>query len=167
LKPVPLTSHHGSEVFPAVSPSGEEIAFSWNGPAEDRAEGNANIYLISLEGGLPWGRRFAGWQMDSLPATGSRHQQHYAGGKLSLRQKCPSEHNSRSRRGAKTQRPKIEDRESRTDSTLRTCDPRSLTPPLCSSLGSHGERSSRRWFFSPGRQKTTFAEARGPVFCPA
>src|SRR5579863_4359409 len=35
LDPVPLTSDLGSEVQPTFSPDGNEVAYTWNGPAQD------------------------------------------------------------------------------------------------------------------------------------
>jgi Tol biopolymer transport system component len=41
LKPVPLTSYPGRELEPCFSPDGSQVAFSWNGDAED----NFDIYI--------------------------------------------------------------------------------------------------------------------------
>src|SRR5947208_3001810 len=60
---------------------------------EDVGDGDTVPDIVITGTGLQ--PRFAGWEMDSLATTGSRHQQHYAGGKLSLRQELRSEQNSR------------------------------------------------------------------------
>ncbi|MEM7583951.1 MAG: protein kinase, partial [Acidobacteriota bacterium] len=48
LVPTPLTSYPGIEQTPALSPSGEQVAFSWNGESQD----NFDIYVrvVGAEG---------------------------------------------------------------------------------------------------------------------
>ena len=46
---VPLTSYRGSELYPALSPDGSQVAFSWEGPRED----NADIYVKLVGPGEP------------------------------------------------------------------------------------------------------------------
>jgi Tol biopolymer transport system component len=46
---VPLTSYRGVEWFPAFSPDGRQIAFSWNGGEED----NFDIYVHLVKAGNP------------------------------------------------------------------------------------------------------------------
>ena len=41
LDPVPLTSDLGSEVTPTFSPDGNEVAYAWDGPAQN----NWDIYV--------------------------------------------------------------------------------------------------------------------------
>jgi hypothetical protein len=49
LKPVYLTSYSGKEEFPALSPDGNYVAFTWNGPGED----NYDIYVQGVAAGSP------------------------------------------------------------------------------------------------------------------
>jgi len=49
LKVVPLTSFSGTERYPALSPDGKQIAFSWNGEKED----NFDIYIKLVDAGTP------------------------------------------------------------------------------------------------------------------
>jgi tricorn protease len=49
-----LTSHHGIEAYPAVSPDGQTLAFS------AQYEGPTEVYTMPLAGGLPVRRTFAG-----------------------------------------------------------------------------------------------------------
>jgi len=49
LKIVPLTSYPGRESHTAFSPTGEQIAFVWDGEKGD----NSDIYIRSLSGGQP------------------------------------------------------------------------------------------------------------------
>ena len=44
-----MTSYHGSEVNPALSPDGKQVAFSWNGEKED----NYDIYVKLADAGDP------------------------------------------------------------------------------------------------------------------
>ncbi|MEP7362288.1 MAG: winged helix-turn-helix domain-containing protein [Acidobacteriota bacterium] len=46
---VPLTSYLGYEWHPAFSPDGSQVAFTWNGPAED----NTDIYVKAVGSGEP------------------------------------------------------------------------------------------------------------------
>lgn len=43
-RPVPLTVFHGSEVDPVLSPDGRQVAFAWNGDAQN----NFDIYTIDI-----------------------------------------------------------------------------------------------------------------------
>ena len=47
--PVPITSYPGNQMSPSFSPDGSQIAFSWNGPAED----NFDIYVKLIGAGAP------------------------------------------------------------------------------------------------------------------
>ena len=49
LRIIPVTSYHGSEVSPALSPDGKQVAFSWNGEKED----NYDIYVKLADAGDP------------------------------------------------------------------------------------------------------------------
>ena len=49
LKVVPVTSFSGIERYPALSPDGKQIAFSWNGEKED----NFDIYVKLVDAGTP------------------------------------------------------------------------------------------------------------------
>ncbi len=49
LQAVPLTSDTGNERFPSFSPDGTQVAFSWNGPAQD----NYDIYVQVVGSGSP------------------------------------------------------------------------------------------------------------------
>jgi DNA-binding winged helix-turn-helix (wHTH) protein len=44
LAPVPLTTYLGSEISPAFSPDGQEVAFCWNGERQD----NLDIYVTRI-----------------------------------------------------------------------------------------------------------------------
>jgi len=46
---VPLTSYPGREWFPAFSPDGKQVAFSWNGESQD----NSDIYVQLIGSGRP------------------------------------------------------------------------------------------------------------------
>jgi Tol biopolymer transport system component/DNA-binding winged helix-turn-helix (wHTH) protein len=46
---IPLTSYPGEEIYPALSPDGNMLAFSWNGEKED----NFDIYVKLLDSGAP------------------------------------------------------------------------------------------------------------------
>ena len=45
----PLTSYPGSETGPSLSPDGNQVAFSWNGPRED----NPDVYMKLVGSGEP------------------------------------------------------------------------------------------------------------------
>jgi len=47
--PTPLTAYPGSETGPSLSPDGNQIAFSWNGPQED----NYDVYMKLVGSGVP------------------------------------------------------------------------------------------------------------------
>jgi len=47
--PAPITSYAGNQMYPSFSPDGSQIAFSWNGPAED----NFDIYVKLIGAGAP------------------------------------------------------------------------------------------------------------------
>jgi eukaryotic-like serine/threonine-protein kinase len=49
LRIIPVTSYHGREVSPALSPDGKQVAFSWNGEKED----NYDIYVKLADAGDP------------------------------------------------------------------------------------------------------------------
>ena len=49
LKTVPVTSYAGLERKPAISPDGDQVAFSWNGPNQD----NFDIYVQLVGAGRP------------------------------------------------------------------------------------------------------------------
>lgn len=49
LKTVPVTSYAGLERSPAISPNGDQVAFSWNGPNQD----NHDIYVQLVGAGRP------------------------------------------------------------------------------------------------------------------
>ncbi len=49
VKKVVLTTYPGSEISPAISPDGRQIAFSWDGPQED----NFDIYVKMIDSGEP------------------------------------------------------------------------------------------------------------------
>jgi Tol biopolymer transport system component/DNA-binding winged helix-turn-helix (wHTH) protein len=49
LEPVPLTSYPGVETHPSFSPDGTQVAFSWNGEAQD----NFDIYVQAVGSGAP------------------------------------------------------------------------------------------------------------------
>ncbi|MCC6444251.1 MAG: PD40 domain-containing protein [Armatimonadetes bacterium] len=62
---VPLSSPAGQELFPRFSPDGQRIAFEGN------YDGNNDLYVISIEGGIPFrvthhptGERLNGWTPD-------------------------------------------------------------------------------------------------------
>src|SRR5262245_5631047 len=46
---IPLTTYPGSERNPSLSPSGQQVAFTWDGEAKD----NFDIYLKSVDSGAP------------------------------------------------------------------------------------------------------------------
>ncbi|MGH9628970.1 MAG: winged helix-turn-helix domain-containing protein [Bryobacteraceae bacterium] len=46
---VPLTSFRGREIYPALSPDGNRVAFSWNGEKQD----NFDIYVLPVPSGTP------------------------------------------------------------------------------------------------------------------
>lgn len=46
---VPLTTYHGREQQPTLSPDGNSVAFTWNGEAED----NWDIWVTLIGGGTP------------------------------------------------------------------------------------------------------------------
>jgi Tol biopolymer transport system component len=48
-KLMPLTAFTGFEYFPAFSPDGKQVAFSWNGPKED----NFDIYVVMIGTSTP------------------------------------------------------------------------------------------------------------------
>ncbi len=48
-RPVPLTSYPGLELNPALSPDGNQVAFSWNGEKQD----NFDIYIKLIGSGSP------------------------------------------------------------------------------------------------------------------
>ena len=50
LPPLPLTAFPGFETGPSLSPDGSQVAFSWNGPAED----NRDIYVKLVGSGEPF-----------------------------------------------------------------------------------------------------------------
>jgi eukaryotic-like serine/threonine-protein kinase len=62
-QPVPLTGYAGSESFPAFSPDGGQVAFTWNGERGD----NLDIYVALIGGGSPL-RLTTDPQNDSRPA---------------------------------------------------------------------------------------------------
>ncbi len=45
----PLTTYPGSEIYPALSPDGSRVAFTWDGPRRD----NFDVYLLALDSGVP------------------------------------------------------------------------------------------------------------------
>jgi len=49
MRTVRITSYPGEEYYPALSPDGQSIAFSWNGPEQD----NFDIYTKKIDGGEP------------------------------------------------------------------------------------------------------------------
>ena len=49
LKSTPITSHAGIERKPAISPDGNQVAYSWNGPNQD----NFDIYVQLIGAGRP------------------------------------------------------------------------------------------------------------------
>ena len=49
LQSVPVTSYPGIERTPAISPNGDQVAFSWNGPSQD----NFDIYVQLIGAGRP------------------------------------------------------------------------------------------------------------------
>jgi len=49
MRTVRITSYPGEEYYPALSPDGQSIAFSWNGPERD----NFDIYTKKIDGGEP------------------------------------------------------------------------------------------------------------------
>ena len=49
MKSVPITSHAGIERTPAISPDGDQVAYSWNGPNQD----NFDIYVQLIGAGRP------------------------------------------------------------------------------------------------------------------
>ena len=49
LKSTPITSHTGIERTPAISPEGNQVAYSWNGPDQD----NFDIYVQLIGAGRP------------------------------------------------------------------------------------------------------------------
>ena len=49
LTSVPITSHAGIERTPAISPDGDQVAYSWNGPNQD----NFDIYVQLIGAGRP------------------------------------------------------------------------------------------------------------------
>ncbi len=49
LTSVPITSHTGIERTPAISPDGNQVAYSWNGPNQD----NFDIYVQLIGAGRP------------------------------------------------------------------------------------------------------------------
>ena len=49
LRSVPVTSHAGIERTPAISPDGDQVAYSWNGPNSD----NFDIYVQLIGAGRP------------------------------------------------------------------------------------------------------------------
>jgi len=59
----PLTSYRGVEWFPAISPDGRSVAFSWNGERQD----NFDLYLKGIHAGSPV-RLTADPEMDFAPA---------------------------------------------------------------------------------------------------
>jgi Tol biopolymer transport system component len=61
--PVPLTSDLGSEVQPTFSPDGNEVAYAWNGPAQD----NWDIY-VKMVGSDSRLRLTSGPEPDVLPS---------------------------------------------------------------------------------------------------
>jgi Tol biopolymer transport system component len=63
LDPVPLTSDLGSEVTPTFSPDGNEIAYAWDGPAQN----NWNIYVKMVGSDSPV-RLTKGPEPDAFPA---------------------------------------------------------------------------------------------------
>ena len=46
---VPVTTYEGDEIQPSLSPDGDRVAFSWNGPKQD----NFDIYAKLLDSGSP------------------------------------------------------------------------------------------------------------------
>jgi tricorn protease len=62
-----LTTHHGMEVHPEISPDGREIAFS------AQYEGPTEIYTMPIEGGLPTRRTYEGGNATVIGWT-SQHQ---------------------------------------------------------------------------------------------
>ena len=63
LNPAPLTSDLGSEVQPTFSPDGNEVAYAWNGPAQD----NWDIY-VKMVGSDSRLRLTSGPEPDVLPS---------------------------------------------------------------------------------------------------
>ena len=49
MRTVRITSYPGEEYYPALSPDGQSIAFTWNGPERD----NFDIYTKKIDGGEP------------------------------------------------------------------------------------------------------------------
>jgi eukaryotic-like serine/threonine-protein kinase len=50
VQPLPLTSYAGQELHPTFSPSGEEVAFSWDGEKRD----NFDIYIKRIGADMPF-----------------------------------------------------------------------------------------------------------------
>ena len=49
LRAVPLTTSPGQELYPSLSPDGNDVAFTWNGPKRD----NFDIYVQQIGAGSP------------------------------------------------------------------------------------------------------------------
>ncbi|MDE3165344.1 MAG: PD40 domain-containing protein, partial [Acidobacteriota bacterium] len=51
--PIPLTTVSGLSAFPAFSPDGERVAFSWIGPPKPNQSGRLHIFIQPVTGGEP------------------------------------------------------------------------------------------------------------------
>ena len=63
MRTVRITSYPGEEYYPALSPDGQSIAFSWNGPDKD----NFDIYVKRIDSGNPLRLTSSTWD-DVQPA---------------------------------------------------------------------------------------------------
>jgi eukaryotic-like serine/threonine-protein kinase len=67
MRVVPLTSLNATELFPALSPDGEQVAFSWNGEKGDNFDvylklvGSSDVRRLTTDPGLDW---TGGWSPD-------------------------------------------------------------------------------------------------------